>query len=1158
MAVAPEIEAPAAAALPSSPYVGLVPFGEDDAAFFFGRSTEIAIVAANLRASRLTILYGPSGVGKSSLLMAGVMHRLREDAAEADEETAFAVCAYRSWRGSPLEGIQATVQAALADAAGDGALPPPAATLADTLRAWTDETGTLLLALDQFEEYFQYHADESEQHRLTGFAAELARIVNDSTLTVHVLLSIREDAWAKLDRFKGRIPSLFANYLRVDHLDPDAAREAIEGPIEAWNRAHPDDEPYTIEPALTQGVIDAAAGGGLTMTGGGDRPAVEEAPGDRVEAPFLQLVLERLWRATVADGAHAVTVARLQQLGGARRIVENHLLDALARLTPRQRDIASDCFRFLVSSSKTKIAHPAADLAEWTKQPEPEVEAVLDMLCSGESGRILRAVAPVQGEGSTSYELFHDVLAEPILAWRRNYEAERSRRAFRRRVLRVGGILVGLVALFAALGVWALLQRSDARDATKSATSVALASAANDQLQARVDQSLMLGLAAYEAGHTVQAKSAMLSALEAARRSGGNASLVGHIGAVRGAAFSPNGATVASAGTDDTVRLWSVSTRTEIGQPLRGHTESVLAVAYSPDGTMLASGGDDRTVRLWNARARRSIGRPMQGDSSVLSVAFSPDGRLVASGEENGTVRLWDVGTQREVGLPLRGHTDSVESVAFSPNGKLLASASDDGTMLLWNVRTQRKLGRPFVGDGSSIWSVAFSPNGKLLASADYGKAVRLWSVRTHRELGPPLLGHTSPVDSVAFSPDGTILASASNDKTVRLWSVRTHKPIGRPFRGHTGIVYSVAFSPDGKMLASASDDATVRLWNLHSRIRLGAPLLGHTKSVQAVAFSPNGTVLASSGDDRTIRLWNVQTQKPIGRPLAGGTDSVYGLAFNPSGSVLASASWDGTVRLWNMSTHREIGRPFGDGSGSWNGVAFSPDGKMLATAGQRRVRLWSVSTHEPIGAPLLGDTDAVASVAFSPKGDILASGSWDGTLRLWNVQTHEQIGRPMDDHSGVVYSVAFSPDGSMVATADKDTALRLWDVRTHRRIGQPLKGHTDEAQSVAFSPDGTMLASGSVDQTVRLWDVKTHRELGQPLTGHTESVYAVAFSPDGTRLASGGADDTVRLWNGILWRNTADLQYKVCKLAVANLTKVEWQVLAPGIAYRKPCPGLP
>src|SRR5262249_1575420 len=161
-------------ALPPSPYVGLVPFGENDAAFFFGRSTEIAIVAANLRASRLTILYGPSGVGKSSLLMAGVMHRLREDAEEADDETAFTSCAYRSWRDSPLEGVQATVQAALADAAGDIALSPPGETLGDTLRAWTDETGTLLLALDQFEEYFQYHAEESEEHRLTGFAAELA------------------------------------------------------------------------------------------------------------------------------------------------------------------------------------------------------------------------------------------------------------------------------------------------------------------------------------------------------------------------------------------------------------------------------------------------------------------------------------------------------------------------------------------------------------------------------------------------------------------------------------------------------------------------------------------------------------------------------------------------------------------------------------------------------------------------------------------------------------------------------------------------------------------------------------------------------------------------------------------------------------------------
>jgi hypothetical protein len=67
----------APAVRPETPYVGLVPYKEEDAAFFFGRDDERAVITGNLRASRLTILYGPSGVGKTSLLQAGVVHDLR-------------------------------------------------------------------------------------------------------------------------------------------------------------------------------------------------------------------------------------------------------------------------------------------------------------------------------------------------------------------------------------------------------------------------------------------------------------------------------------------------------------------------------------------------------------------------------------------------------------------------------------------------------------------------------------------------------------------------------------------------------------------------------------------------------------------------------------------------------------------------------------------------------------------------------------------------------------------------------------------------------------------------------------------------------------------------------------------------------------------------
>jgi energy-coupling factor transporter ATP-binding protein EcfA2 len=457
MTVAPVGRVRRSFAGPSSPYLGLIPFGERDAAFFFGRSHEVAIVSANLRSTKLTVVYGPSGVGKSSLLMAGVIHELRNEADAWADERPFAACAVRSWLDDPIQ----TVTAASRDALEDIASEPLVArrTLRGSLLDWTRRTGAqLLLVLDQFEEYFQYwpQTPVGDTERLSGFDAELASIVNDPDLDVNVLISIREDAWCKLDRFEGHIPRLFANYLRVDNLDAEAAREAIVLPIETWNRMLPETaEHYEIEDTLVDEIVVASSGGYIAAAAG-DTTAVGGTVGGRIEAPFLQLLLERLWRATVADRDHKLTSARLAALGGAELIVENHILEAIARLSKSEQAIASDCFRFLVSSDRTKIAQRSRDLADWTRRPEPQVTAALGKLCSGESGRILRAVSPpLDDPDAATYELFHDVLAAPILAWRRGHEARRARA----RLVRVAAVLLALAAVFAAISIVALIER---------------------------------------------------------------------------------------------------------------------------------------------------------------------------------------------------------------------------------------------------------------------------------------------------------------------------------------------------------------------------------------------------------------------------------------------------------------------------------------------------------------------------------------------------------------------------------------------------------------------------------------------------------------------------------------------------------------------------
>ena len=1143
-------------AKPETPFVGLVPYGEGDAAFFFGRDRETRIVAGNLRAARLTLLYGASGVGKTSLLRAGVIRDLHEElrvARAAPEERApFAVCVFSAWRDDPLHTLMETIRASATEGLGGGEVVlDPGNSATEALSSWTEHVGTLLVILDQFEDYFLYHPEEDGPGT---FAGELPTIVNDPDLHVHILMSIREDGLAKLDRFKGAIPRLFANYVRVPHLDRAAARRAIEGPVEVWNRRSPGEPPYELEPGLVEEVVDAATIGRLALVRS-SRDTAAVGDGQQVEAPFLQLVMERLWRATADTGSHALTLAGLAALGGPQQIVENHLLEALGALTPDEQSVAADLFRFLVTRSKTKIAHQVTDLAEWTGRAAPEVSEVLDKLCRGEGGRILRRVPPPPTGGDPRYELFHDVLAEPILEWRREYEQEKRRRATVRRYLRIGGVLMTLVAVFAALGIWALVQRSEAQEATRSASSLALASGARAQVEDHVEESLLLALEAIRESRTAEATSAMVEALQAARRSGAATILRGGADGVRTIAYSPDGGTLASADFDGTLRLWDTRAGKTLGESLVGHTNEVWGLSFSPDGETLASSSFDGTVRLWNVEDGSPLGAPIDaGVGAVRTVAFSPDGRTIAFGGSDDTVRLWDVQADMAVGPPLRGHQSSVWSVGFSPDGKTLASGSADRTVLLWDLRTAERRKRVLEGHAGTVASVAFSPDGRTLASSDLEGAVRLWNTETLQPLGDPMRSGTGQVWSVAFSPDGRTLAVAGYDGTVRSWNVRTRKVSAEPLRGHSRAVIAVAYAPDGT-LASAGYDGTVRLWAAGAASPLGEVLGTHTDRVTTVSVDPGGRTLASGGFDRAVRRWALQKGTSLGELAQGRADSIESVDFSPNGSLLAAGDVSGSIWLWDVPGTRQAGQLTGHDD-AVTSIAFGPDADVLASASSDgSVRLWNVATKEQIGEPLAGHEAEVLDIAWSSDGRTLASGGSDGTLRLWDVDEHASVGELPLAEGDIVEAVAFAPDGATLASGSVSGSVQLWDVPTREQLGEPLRAHSPRSvEDLAFRPDGGTLASAGSDGYLRLWDVAGHRALGQPLRGHVGAVFGVAFTPDGGTIASGGDDRTVRLWEGILWRDLGDLESQVCGLVVRDFTEAEWEELVPGLSYRRTC----
>ena len=460
----------------TSPFVGLTSYAQENAPFFFGRDAEQRVLISNLRASRLTLLYAQSGAGKSSVLRAGAAAKLAELARRSVEQRGFAryiPVVFSSWRDEPTGELIAEIEKAIAPF-----LPkpsPPGRTLErldEVIEAASNAAGaTLLVVLDQFEEYFLYRPREAHDGR---FADGLAACINRADLHANFLISIREDAYSGLgDLFQGRIRNVYSNYLHLEHLTRESAREAIEKPITSFNELHPAEVPVEIESGLVDVILGqlgsdqfAPDRGGIGRLTGGNG---SDLRGGEIAASYLQLVMKRLWETEVTRGSRTLHRATLEELGGAQTIVRTHVDRALDDLPEEAREAAVDIFHHLVTPSGTKIALAASDLAEYTGRPAGESSTLLERLASSDT-RILRPVPPPPGqEGGTRYEISHDLLAPAILDWggrqravrleREKESAERvarveNRRARMFRTLALGSgvlLIIAIVALVVAV-----------------------------------------------------------------------------------------------------------------------------------------------------------------------------------------------------------------------------------------------------------------------------------------------------------------------------------------------------------------------------------------------------------------------------------------------------------------------------------------------------------------------------------------------------------------------------------------------------------------------------------------------------------------------------------------------------------------------------------
>lgn len=1175
-----------------TPYKGLMPYDESDADFFFGREKERKLITANLMASRLTVLYGPSGVGKSSVLRAGVISHLRKlDKQNRTRNNAskFIVLIYNCWSDDPLHGLINSIEDAvrqifpLKSAKPAGA---PAPKLTENLMALSqsvrDDFSTdldIFVILDQVEEYFLY----PQRTGVGTFEHEFPLAVNQPNLRVNFLLSLRSDWLASLDRFKGPLPNLFDNSLRINRLDREAARSAIIKPVKKYNEQQAgngaqavlflDEKGEPDEKGFADEVLDElelfSDRVGLVETSGGIIPRQNgsDETKKRIQTPYLQLVMKRLWYEAI-NGDHTLRKGLLKSLGGAEPIVQQHLKGVMSTLQPEEKkEIAASVFHYLVTPSGTKIAQKVSDLSDYTNIPEEKITPVLTEL-SDKDNSILTQVAPAPEKPDVPrYEIFHDVLASAILEWRKEYqkgrdekkieEKEREQRKLEQtKWLRWSVAILSILLLIMGYLAYVAIKNSseanrkasDAIAAENTALSRELAVSSNMQLEIDPELSLLLATKAVETSATAEAIYALRKSLLKSRL---RATLSGHMDSVTRTAFSPDGRLVATASTDKTARVWATATGKAVA--VFQHDGPLQELVFSPDSRLLAVETGDGKGKVWDVESQQEVFELTELNGPKAALAFSPDGKRLVT-ETRGTgygAKVWDVAARKEL-YQLRGNP--VSSIAFSPDGKWMATTSvndadslgvkGDKAAQVWDTATGRLVTRLQRSAAASVSNVAFSADAKLILT--YGgedSTVSLWETGTWRPR--PGLENKLPVFVASFSPDNRLVLtisrdvatpekSGSNNYVAIVWDTAT----GRFITQYTGRAVNAAFSPDSKFIVSSSD-SSAQIW-VATTGKIVAELRGHNGRINSVQFSPDQKWLVTASDDMTARLWDVSSLPEV----LSYEHPVTAMAFSPDGQLIAASNGGPSFFYREFFIRPRLVRP--------KNPTKAEQEKLIE---ENRVAVWNI-TNRKLVAELRGHITRVLSIAYSSEGNRIITTSADGTAKIWDLKGSMLANLQHNEGKKEerVIAARFSPDERTVFSVSKSTpdvennspvksspensiwTVWNWDVND----GHLISKKTIPAQpinSAAFSPDASLLVttSGNIpnvylskerrindkqnqkteqaaDNVAIIWSTSTWQPLHK-LEGHTEALTDAKFSADAKFIITSSSDKTARLW---------------------------------------------
>ncbi|MDX3581197.1 WD40 repeat domain-containing protein [Streptomyces europaeiscabiei] len=1167
-----------------APYRGLARFEPDDHDLFFGRDRLVEELCGLVAAHRFAAVFGASGSGKSSLLRAGFLPRLRADIARQRCESVLRVL---------TPGAR------------------PAETYGHLLTVADDEPDSWVV-VDQFEEVFTRCRDDAERTRFL----DLLLTARDPDSRLRVLIAVRADFHARCAEHPGLAEALRLAGLPVGAMTADELREVVVRPAQAAG--------LLVERSLAATVVEEVQGrpGALPMLshalletwrrrkGRMLTTAAYEAAGglNGAIAASAETVYGRL-SAPQASAARQLLLRLVEPGRGTvdtgRPLTRDELLECAHPDIPVVVELLARARLLTVDEEGVRLAHESLigcwpRLHGWIDQDRERLRHHRQLTEAARAWlehdrdpgtlyrgtRLARAEEVFPGHGSdlalTEAERAFLTAAFDAREAERRAAAGATRRA---RTL-VGALSAVLaVALVAGLAAW---RQHDANLLQQQQNTARRVAAVADGLRTTDPRAaLLLGVAAWRMAPLPETRRALLGSLAQPEVDAFSDPASGY----RSQRFlADSGRTLLSV-DDSTWETWNLSTRRTTAS---GRLPGGEVLAAGPDARVLAisgaagegNGGGDGGVRLWDVEVGRWTGGP----------ALSPGGQGIAFGASGRSYVVGDAGTGGVVGsgrVQLRSVEDG--SVLFEARGVTPANVAPSADDRRVAVCPAGKAPQVLEVDGRRVlrgsWerergvcdddsAVVFGAAGRFAVLA--GAEVRVWDVHTGdrvAELRDPGVRYAS------FSRDGGFLATAGSADEIRVWRLSAPAaPVLRHPLNNQHLHGGLAWDP-GPPVLRYLEGGTAHTLDLKTTVTAA----WRDRPMDAVLLSPDGRFFATAertgpgpgpgpGSDsgfgfelratdngRLVRTLPPPPPPPSPSPPAPG-DAVPQMAFSPDGSRFvygvtapgrpAAPQW---FTVWDLARDREqsvldLGRT--QPGTAVTALALSPDGRTLFTTrtpadGEPSNERWDTATRSRTDS-LTGPGLASVRLALSPRDELVVG---DNRVARGRPGRSVALDLVQGDH---ISALAFSPDGSRVAAGDRTGRVALWDGDLRRRAGvlrnvfpAPLGGTPEAVSALALSPDGRTLAVGGDAGTVQLWDTTTQQPLGGPLPSPGERIASLAFSPDNTTLFTGGAHVPLHR-HTVAPTRTVD---RVCARAgYEELTRGEWDTYVPDAPYRKVC----